>query len=191
MSQDTERFRSLVERLKSGDPRYAEGSGEASEVAFKELYESLSGRVFSYIIPRVGGREEALDVLQDVFLDLWSARLRFSYVNDASVWGFIFLIARRKLAEHYGKRRRDSEISELPQEDRYDMDIDALGDVHAIELGMKELSEKDRDVLTLRYWSGLSFAEIAEANGKTESTVRVHHHRALAKLETILRNHGN
>ena len=180
MSQDKERFRDLITRVHDGD-----------EAAFKLLYESLSGRVFSYIIPRVSNRDEALDLLQEVFLDLWSARLRFSYVNDASVWGFVFTITRRKLAEHYGKRKKDFDISELPQEDRYDMDVNSLGDIHSVERAMQELSEKDRDVLTLRYWSGLSFGEIAETNGKAETAVRVHHHRALAKLETILKKYGN
>lgn len=180
MSQDQGRFHSLIERIRTGD-----------EIAFKELYESLSGRVFSYIIPRVSSRDEALDLLQDVFLDIWSARLRFSYVNDASVWGFVFTITRRKLAEHYGKRRKRSEISELPQEDRYDMDIDSLGDIHSVERAMQDLSEKDRDILTLRYWSGLSFAEIAEMKKKTETSVRVQHHRAIARLGSILKHHGN
>jgi RNA polymerase sigma-70 factor (ECF subfamily) len=175
----SEAFRGIIERLRQGD-----------EKAFEELYTRLSGRVFSYILPRVKSRDEALDVLQEVFIAIWSARLRFAYRNDASVYGFVFTIARRTLASYYGGKKRDAATLELPQEDRYDMDIDGLGDAHMIERAMADLSDDDRDVLTLRYWSGFSFDEIAQMQGKHETAMRVRHHRALARLKSILSTYG-
>jgi RNA polymerase sigma factor (sigma-70 family) len=106
------------------------------------------------------------------------------------VYGFVFTIARRTLAGYYDSARRDKEMAEIPQEDRYDMDIAALGDVHMIERAMAELSEDDRDVMTLRYWSGFSFAEIADLKGAKETAIRVRHHRALEKLNAILKTYG-
>lgn len=178
MSQNTERFRTTIERLHTGD-----------EYAFKELYENLSGRVFAYIVPRVRTREEALDVMQDVFLAIWSARMRFAYVNDASVYGFVFTIARRQLVAYYKKHKRTVDIEARAEEDRYDMDTEALGDIYTVERALPQLSENDRDIITLRYWSGLSFAEIAEMKNTNENATRVQHHRALEKLKTIIERH--
>ncbi len=178
MQGDTQ-FKALIDRLGQGD-----------EKAFEELYTRLSGHVFSYILPRVRGRDEALDIMQEVFLAVWSSRLRFSYRNDASMHGFIFTIVRRTLAAHYGKTKRDRAIAELSSDDRYDMDIESLGDVHMIERALSEMSDDDRDVLTLRYWSAFPFDEIAQALGKTETAMRVKHHRALARLKTILSSYA-
>ncbi|MBP9772132.1 MAG: RNA polymerase sigma factor [Candidatus Pacebacteria bacterium] len=172
-------FSDVIPRIQNGD-----------EAAFGEFYKSLSGRVFSYVVPRAGSREEALDLMQEVFLNIWSARLRFDYRNDASVYGFVFTIARRVLARHYGNRAKDKAIEAMTQDERYDMDIDSLGDVHTVERALVELSEDDRDIVTLRYWSGLSFAEIAGIQGKAETAVRVKHHRALEKLKTILKRYA-
>ncbi len=176
--ESTERFKTIVERLRTG-----------SEDAFHELYNALSPRVFSYLMPRAGSRENALDVLQDVFLGLWSSRLRFEYRGDASVWGFVFLIARRALIAHYKGRAKDALIEGITEDARYDMDLGAIGDIHTIERVLPKLSDDDREVVTLRYWSGFSFGEIAEMLGKEESAIRVKHHRALKKLESLLPHH--
>ncbi len=180
MEETKETLRGIVEQLHEG-----------SEAAFEELYRKLSGRVFSYLIPRVKDRSAALDVMQEIFLAIWSARGRFNYRNDASVYGFVFTIARRTLASYYEGAKREKETAEIPQEDRYDMDIAALGDVHMIERAMTELPNDDRDVMTLRYWSGFSFAEIADLKGSKETAVRVRHHRALEKLKTILTSYSS
>jgi DNA-directed RNA polymerase specialized sigma24 family protein len=57
MQGTTDTLRGIIEQLSEG-----------SETAFEELYRKLSGRVFSYLIPRVKSREEALDVMQEIFL---------------------------------------------------------------------------------------------------------------------------
>ena len=179
MQETTDTLRGIIERLHAGD-----------EAAFEELYRKLSGRVFSYLIPRVKDRSAALDIMQEIFLAVWAARARFAYRNDASVYGFVFTIARRTLAGYYDSARRDKENAEIPQDDRYDMDINALGDAHMIERALGELSEDDRDVVILRYWSGFSFGEIADLKGAKETAMRVRHHRALEKLTTILKSYG-
>lgn len=178
MNQNTERFRATLERIQAGD-----------EMAFKELYTAISGKVFSYIIPRVRDRDAALDILQDIFVAVWAARLRFSYINDASVYGFVFTIARRQLAAYYAKNTRTKEIEARAEDERYDMDIDALGDIHTVERALPQLSEADQNIITLRYWSGFSFAEIAGMVDSNENAVRVQHHRALEKLKTIINHH--
>lgn len=171
-------LKTLVEEIHKGN-----------EAAFHEFYNALSDRVFAYLIPRVHNRDEALDALQEIFLALWSARLRFLYVNDASVYGFVFTIARRTLAKHYESRRKSKAIEERLDDERYDMDIDMLGDVHTVERALPQLSEKDQHIVTLRYWNGLSFAEIAEIEQSSENAIRVRHHRALEKLRAIIETH--
>ena len=51
---------------------------------------------------------------------------------------------------------------------------------------LEKLSLRDREVVDLRYFAGLPFAEIANMLGDNESAVKVRHHRAIRKLQSFL-----
>ena len=55
-----------------------------------------------------------------------------------------------------------------------------------VEAAVSALPEKQRAVLVLRNWSGLSYGEIAEILGRREATVRSNMHHALAALRAYL-----
>lgn len=59
-------------------------------------------------------------------------------------------------------------------------------DARAVLAALATLSERQREVLVLRYWLDLSEKEIAEALGMAPGTVKSHAHRALAALEDLL-----
>ena len=53
-------------------------------------------------------------------------------------------------------------------------------------MALQQLSDKQREVLILRYYSDLSEAEIADALGISRGAVKTHAHRGLAHLRTVL-----
>lgn len=158
-----------------------------SEQAFHELYALLVDRLFAYTVSRVRNRDEAMDIVQEIFIDIWKALPRFTYQTDGHVYGFVFLVAKRKLAKHYANRKITVPLEDVDLSDMYEFDTDSLSDAQTITKAMEHLSERDREVLTLRYWSGLSFQEIADMLEEKETTVKVRHHRALEKMSTIIR----
>jgi RNA polymerase sigma-70 factor (ECF subfamily) len=158
------------------------------ERAFRALYDHLVDRLFSYVRSRAREREEATDVVQDIFLDIWGALPRFQYISDAHFYGFVFTIAKRRLIRHYKSHRHESlddlEPNQIP---RIDADITDPDGVRAL---VDTLSEKYRDVIVLRYWSGLSFADIAFLLDTTETNAKVRHHRALKELHKLMNRHA-
>ena len=56
----------------------------------------------------------------------------------------------------------------------------------ALDRALSQLSEADRDVIDLRHVGGLSFKQIADALGEPVGTLLARHHRALAKLRTLI-----
>ncbi|GMU73956.1 MAG: hypothetical protein AMXMBFR44_1550 [Candidatus Campbellbacteria bacterium] len=162
-------------------------AGEGNEAAFQAVYEHLIDRVFSFIRTRARSREEAIDIAQEVFVDVWAALPNFRYVSPAHFYSFVFVIAKRKLIRHYKTKTHES-LDDL--ELNLHPSVDA--DVHDPD-GMRELvarlPEKYRDVVTLRYWSGLSFAEIGEHLGVTENNAKIRHHRAIKELERLIHSH--
>ncbi len=162
-------------------------AGQGNDKAFRALYDHLADRIFSFVRPRTRGREESLDIVQDIFVDLWSALPKFRYISDAHFYSFVFVIAKRKLARHYGERTTESlDDLEVHAHPRVDADIT---DPDGMRTLVARLPEQYRDVVTLRYWSGLSFAEIGEMLGVSENNAKVRHHRALKLLERLMNEH--
>ena len=161
-----------------------------SAAAFRTLYDELSNRLFLHVRSRTHARDDALDVLQDTFVDFWKALGDgFEYRSEPQVRGFLYTIASRKIAKLYGVRRPVVPFADvedfLPASDG-GMDAHARGEFGLVMEAIGRLDEKDREVIELRYFAGLPFGEIAELSGANESAAKVRHHRALKKLRELL-----
>jgi len=98
----------------------------------------------------------------------------------------VFTIAKRKLSRIRQMRMREEPLADT--HDVADMTATATPEERAvIGRALGRLSEKDRDIVLLRYWSGLQFSAIASVMNMREGAVRVRHHRALTELEGILK----
>ena len=159
------------------------------ETAFRELYERLNNTLFKYIVSRTRNRNDATDLLQDVFIDLWRGLQNFSYKSEGQFYGFVFIIIKRKLSKHYKTNRKTLEIDENTPGQSYEMDVEKADDLRIMTKAVSKLREKNRIVIELRYWSGLTFGEIGIILNCKETTVKVRHHRALKHLEEIMKEY--
>ena len=170
-------LRNMLERAKAGN-----------QEAFHGLYNVVADRLFGYIRSRVGTGEDATDILQDVIVDLWQALGRFEYRSEGHFYAFVFVITKRRLARHYEGRTNTTSLDDLTASEHPRVEAE-LVDPDGMRVHVARLSEKYRDVMTLRYWSGLSFAEIADMLKTNENTVKVRHHRALEQLRTLMESY--
>ena len=166
-------IKALVERC---------AKGEAS--GFAVLYEHLIDRIFSFVASRVNGRDDAIEVTQDSFIELHKALSKFTYKSDAEFYGFVFTIVRRQLAKYYfmDNKHKTSEINENTLRSNLP-DIELTQSVRS---ALETLDERTREIVVLHHWSRFTFAEIGSIINMTESAVRVRHHRALAALASVL-----
>ncbi|MCH7529608.1 sigma-70 family RNA polymerase sigma factor [Patescibacteria group bacterium] len=166
-----------------------EEARNGSEKAFREIFEHLNDRLFLYCLSHTKGRDDALDILQDTFVELWIGLQKFSYKSDEAFYGFIFTILKRKLIRYYKKSKRKTvSLEENGLDPSYEMEKE---DHRYLLRHISALGEKYQDLLRLRYWSGMTFGEISSVLGITESAAKVRHHRALQKLRVNLHEHGN
>lgn len=156
------------------------------EALFKEIYDRTVDRVFSYVVFRVGNREDAKEVVQEVYLSLFSSLPKFVYISDKHFMGFLWTIVRRRIF----KRRLRKKIT-VSLEEIYDIASEEKPkeDYRYLFQTLNRLKDKERIVVQLRYFSHQSFAEIAESCNVTETNAKVIHHRALAKLKQYLQHY--
>ena len=156
------------------------------EQAFRPVFDCLKERVFQYVVSRSNSREDALDITQDIFVDIWKALRKFDYRSLGQFYGFVFLVARRRLIKYYRSRPKHVELTDdqlLPSMVNHDQPH--FDDHHDLLVNIKRLKGKYQEILRLRYWSGLSYAEAAAVLKISESAAKVWHHRAIKKLQEI------
>lgn len=162
-----------------------EDSKKGDQKAFRAVFDTLSNRLFTYALTHTKSRDEALDIVQETFIDLWSALPKFKYKNEESFYGFVFLILKRKLYKHYKKNIKSVEFDEKYVEENYEIDVE---DYRYLEKNISSLPKKYQELLKLRYWSALSFKEISILMDVKEGTAKVWHHRAIRTLRNGISN---
>lgn len=169
-------YRSLIKKAAAGDPQ-----------AFRTLYDRTHQKLFGYALARMNDREDAIDLLQEVYLDLWRALPAFEYRSDREFMAFVFLILKRKLVHYYQKLHP----TEALQEDSATVaTTDQLPDQYGLHALLPKLRREYAEVLELRYWSDLKFDEIASVLQEKTSTIKTWHHRALQELDTLLQEYA-
>ncbi len=161
-----------------------EASLEGDAASFEQLYNHFSDQLFSYISFRTATRDEALDVMQDSFVELYKALKNFSYQSDLAFYAFVFTIVRRQLAGHY-KRRAKHQVQPLSEEVVAASPVDGES-IHGLQVALSKLDEVSREIIVLHHWSRYTFGEIGAIINMKESAVRVRHHRAQATLASLL-----
>jgi RNA polymerase sigma factor (sigma-70 family) len=139
--------------------------------------------VYAYVAYRVGDQMAADDVTGDVFERAVRYRKSFN-PSRGTPTSWLIGIARRVIAERLGRPPVDLglELDESP--DQFDVESSAVQrlDLHA---AVSRLSERDRELIALRYGSDLTASQIAAVVGSDTHTVEVALSRALSRLRSL------
>lgn len=176
-----EEIQILIARVQDGDPG-----------AFDEIYSYFARSVYQFVWFKVGHTQTAEDLTSHVFVKVWEAIGRYKPQNDAKFKTWLFQIARFTVIDHYRTRKQVDNIDDIAYKIGSDEDLaEEYGrnqDAVVVRDMISQLSEKYRAVLTLRFINDLSVRETAEILEKTEGHVRVLQHRALKKLQPLLKD---
>ena len=167
-------------------------NGDAA--AFDQIFDLFADKLFRYISLKIK-TDDAEDILELTLLKAWENRDKYdSTKSNIQTW--LFTIARNTIIDHYRSYKEiiseeEGEINNIASEDSPVKKAEQKLTQIAIEKALSELSEIQREVITLRYMEDLSFKEIAQILNKNEGTIRVIQLRALSKLKSIMKKQSN
>lgn len=159
--------------------------GRPDERAFVEAYDRYADAIFRYCYFRVRDRERAKDLMHDAFAKTWAYLVAGNAIENLQA--FLYKVAHNASVNEAVKSKALS-LDALQEEGGYDPEERALPSPEESAEGallmrnLEALDDASREVLALRYVSGLPVAEVARVLGVAPNAASVRIHRALAKL---------
>lgn len=166
----------LIQRVAGGD-----------RDAFTELYRRFARPVLAMAVRQLGDNGRAEEAAQETFAAVWrSARSYRAERGSGSAW--LYAVARHAIIDRARQRREP--VVEVPEEASAEAGPDEQVELSwlswRVHSAVEQLPERERAVLELAYWSGLSQAEIASYLDVPLGTVKTRTRTGLARLATQL-----
>ncbi len=187
----------LIVTIDTEGPTQDNNCAPSAELDFAELFRQYYARIYNYVRYRVDAQEDAEDLVGVVFEKAYAHRAQFDAGKGAfSTW--LFRIAHNALANYYRTRQRRAgwEIGEELPADL--ITAEALPETELIRheqisqllQGLAQLSERDREVISLKFAGRLSNKEISQIMDLKEKTVSVVLLRAMRRLQKEVKAEG-
>lgn len=167
-----------------------ERANEGDQAAFGILVERYQNAVYNLAYRMLGSPEEAEDAAQEIFVRIYRQLARYDPERKFSTW--VLTIATNYCIDQLRRRRMQlvplENIIPWARAREAGPEGEALSRESRDEVQrlLRELPEKYRAVLVLRYWQDLSCAEIADILKLPEGTVKTQLHRARKALGQLI-----
>ncbi len=174
----------LWQKFRQGD---YELLGEIFQCQYKELY--------YYGLKLVAISELVKDTIQDIFVDIWNRRQKMDEVSN--IRPYLFISVRRELLRRAEKLRKESPLDNtfnepfvFSAEDFLVREETGSKATRLVVQSLKKLTERQREVILLRFNHELEFQEIAHVMEMNIQSVRNLLFRALENIRNDLNNQG-
>ena len=158
-----------------------------SEQAWLTLVKRYEKRLYNYALRMSGSPDDAMDILQNVFLSVY--RNLDSYRGDGKFVSWLFRIASFRATDFF--RKKNFKVGSLEDEDEIlddaahnqpDVSLDSVQGNHGIMKIMAKLSAEQRHVVELKFFQNFTFDEISGQLGISPNTAKTRLYAALKHM---------
>lgn len=173
----------LIRAMADGDVR-----------ALNEVYARYGPMLMGFLNARLGNRELAEEVVQDVMLAVWDSARTFEARSKVKTW--LLVIARNRAINATRRKKLPlidiSQIFNLKSDDTGPMEVVVRHEAQdRVRSAIQQLPDGQREVLVLVFYHQLTGPEVAEVLDISEGTVKSRLHRAKENLKGLLSQEGN
>jgi RNA polymerase sigma-70 factor (ECF subfamily) len=193
----------VIDSEDANESRFIERLQRRDERAFLELVQLYQVRVYKLVLRMVGRPDEAEDMAQEVFVQVFKAVGTFRGDSKLSTWIYRIAVNLCKNRLKYLTRRKSEvqveyEVAEERAElavsrgatqsdlSRPDQLVEGYQLEHLVERAIAEMDPDFREILVLRDIEDLSYEELSQITGLADGTVKSRLHRARAMLKAAV-----
>lgn len=164
---------------------------QGDRAALRRLYDATSAKLFGVTLRILADREEAEDVLQEVYVTVWRRADRYD-PGRASVITWIATIARNRAIDRLrarGPLAHADPVEDLEIADggpRADVLLEAAGDAARLHGCLGELDDRTQGVIRTAFFEGITYEALARRMDAPLGTVKSWIRRGLARLKGCL-----
>ena len=164
------------------------GCQQGDEQCFARLVDLYSGRLYGYFYRLTGNRDVSDDLLSELYVKLVE---KIASYKGGAFEGWLFKIASNLFHDYIRNKQRQKKLLEA-QRTRIEIDIHERrqSEIEPIDVLQKQLERLDsdtRELIVLRFYSQLSFKEIAHLRSEPIGTTLAKTHRGLKKLRGLMK----
>lgn len=164
------------------------------ERAFREIVDSYSERLYWHVRRFLCSHEDTDDLLQDIFIKIWSALPSFR--GDSQLYTWLYRIATNETLNFLNKQKVRSALQfeslSSKMEEKIDEDPWFNGDSmqRLLMKAIQKLPEKQRLVFTMRWFDDLSYEDISEILNTSVGALKASYHFATEKIKSFLEKYS-
>ena len=163
---------------------------EELEQVFNGIVKQYSERLYWHVRRMVGSHEDADDLLQDIFLKIWTALPSFR--GEAQLYTWVWRIATNETLNYLRKEKVRALLHFASPDDIAVQKVQADPFFNGTEAeretakAIARLPEKQRQVFIMRWWDELSYEEISAITGTSMGALKASYHIAQEKIKLNL-----
>ncbi len=160
--------------------------------AWDHLYQLAFPQVFRYVSSKVRGVADAEDITEEVFLGALQTIVSLRATDETGFLGWLFQIARFKLADHLRRQYRkpteplDPELEVSDPGPTPEDEVLRADEQQAVRGALVELTGEQQEVIVMKFALGYDNARVAAMLGKSPGAINQLQHRALGALRRLL-----
>ena len=157
------------------------------EEAFNGIVDAYTERLYWHIRRFLGSHDDTNDLLQDVFIKIWTALSTFR--GDSKLYTWLYRIATNEVLNHLRKKRFKALLSLESSAAMIEKVIDDDHHFNGTQLqrelhkAIQRLPEKQRIVFSLRYFDEMKYEDISEITGTSVGALKASYHHAYNKVK--------
>lgn len=180
----------MADSLDATDEQKRIANASTDAASFQQLYDAYFLRIYAYTAYRVARREDAEDVVSEVFITMLEKLHQFRGGQTGAFAAWLFRICRNTITDFHRRTDRQPHTSSLDtvpelhtQSPSPDQAVIHAETRHELLQLVHTLAPRRQEVITLKFYGGLRNNEIAQVLGLDERTVASHLTRALRDLQ--------
>ena len=158
---------------------------QGNREAQRELYVRTSDRIYGLLLRFTGNADDAFELAQDTYIRVFSNMHKFDGTSAIATWIYQIAIneARQFLRRHRRYGEKLGELQQRQERTRSEPNTDNRLDV---EEALAKLPADEKEMIVLRHYEGMSYAEMAKVLDKPQGTIASGLNRAREMLRGYL-----